>query len=74
MSNVTKLECDKNVKKGENIKTSSNKKITEFMVKTSVSPSAPQAIKRTSSILSPPESTREVKKINRETDMEVEGV
>ena len=59
MLNVTKSECDKDVKKSKNIRIGNNKKITEFMVKTSASPST---IKRTNSILSPPESIREIKK------------
>ena len=54
------------------LRTAVIKKITEFVVTPSASTSGPQAIKRTSSILSSPESTREVKKVNREMNMEVE--
>ena len=49
------------------------KKITEFVVKTDNSPSVSHANKRSSSILNPPEYTREVKKLNRENNMEIES-
>ena len=72
MPNINKSEVDRSVMKNEKIRPNSNKKITEFMTKSNNSPSSNNATKRTSNILSPPENTRDSRKLNIEQNMDTE--
>ena len=65
-------QADKSASKTESTKSHSNRKITKFVTKSSKSPVSVSATKRTSSILSPPENSRDSKKINIEMDTDKE--
>ena len=69
MSKSNKPEIDRNATKTENIKPNTNKKITEFVIKSNNSPAITSAIKHTNGILSPPENSRD-SKMNIELDTE----
>ena len=72
MLKSNKLQIDKSATKTENIRSNTNKKITEFDKKSNNSPATTSATKHTSGILSPPENSRDSKKMNIELDTEKE--
>ena len=67
-----KLQIDRSATKTENIRSNTNKKITEFVKKSNNSPVITNATKHTSGIFSPPENSRDSKKMNIELDTEKE--
>ena len=72
MLKSNKLKIDKSATKTENIWSNTNKKITEFIKKSNNSQAIISATKHTSDILSPPENSRDSKKMNIELDIEKE--
>ena len=72
MSKSNKLQIDKSATKTENIRSNTNKKITDFVKKPNNSPAITSTTKCTSDILSPPENSRDSKKMNIELDIEKE--
>ena len=72
MLKSNKPEIDRSANKTENIRPNTNKKITEFVIKSNNLPAITSATKRTSGILSPPENSRDSKKMNIELGAEKE--
>ena len=72
MSKSNKLQIDKSATKSGNIRSNTNQKIMEFVKKSINSPAITSATKRKSDILSPPENSRDSKKMNIKLDTEKE--
>ena len=72
MSKSNKLQIDKSATKTENMQSNTNKKITKLIKKSNNSPAITSATKHSSDILSPPENSRDSKKMNIELDIEKE--
>ena len=71
MSKSNKPEIDRSATKTDNTRPNTNKKITEFVIKSNNSP-VTSATRHTSGILSPPENSTDSKKMNIELDTEKE--